>query len=328
MPGGFDVAVVGQRGRVGYEAALFASSLRRADPDFDGRLIVVEPQPGPLWSEDPRMDDAVRDLLDRELGAEIRPFQSRHFGAAYPYGNKIEGLAALDPGRPFVFFDSDTVVMAPLTGLPFDFDRPTASMRREGTWPVIELYGPGYGAIWRSLYDRFGLDFDSSLDLSQPDEYWERYLYFNAGWIVARSGPDFARLWTDMAVAIRDDGPDEIRLQPLDPWLDQVALPLAIHAAGGGRSADLPGRLDGSHTCHYRLMPLLYARESDAAVAAAEAAIAPNRIKRVLKAYAPFRRFLLHGRGARARALFDRDDLPRRERAIRNRLKAHNLWMR
>jgi hypothetical protein len=45
---------------------------------------------------------------------------------------------------------------------------------------------PGYTAIWKSLYDRFGIEFESSLDLGQPDEYWRRYLYFNAGFFYAR----------------------------------------------------------------------------------------------------------------------------------------------
>ena len=40
-------------------------------------------------------------------------------------------------------------------------------------------------------------------------------------------------------------------------------LPLLIHWLGGGRDA-LPSRfLDGTHICHYRLMPLLFAREGD-----------------------------------------------------------------
>jgi hypothetical protein len=44
--------------------------------------------------------------------------------------------------------------------------------------------------------------------------------------------------------------------------LDQVALPLVIHGLGGGRDALPSGFLDGTHSCHYRLMPLLFARES------------------------------------------------------------------
>jgi hypothetical protein len=130
---------------------------------------VAEPQPGPLWRDDPRIRDEDSRALLTDLGAEFLPFESRHFGAAYPYGNKIEALLALPKGEPFVFFDTDTLICSDLASVPFDFARPTASLRREGTWPQIELYGPSYTQIWKSLYDRFGLDFETSLDPSQPD---------------------------------------------------------------------------------------------------------------------------------------------------------------
>ena len=35
-------------------------------------------------------------------------------------------------------------------------------MKREGTWPEEELYWPGYTAVWKSLYDKFGLEFEST----------------------------------------------------------------------------------------------------------------------------------------------------------------------
>ncbi|MGC9420774.1 MAG: hypothetical protein ACP5EN_17550 [Rhodovulum sp.] len=324
----FDVVIVAQDGRLQYEAVLFAASLRAADPEFAGRLLVAEPQPGPLWDRDPRISDpGVRDLL-AGFGAEIVPFESRTFGAAYPHGNKIEALAALPKGRPFVFFDSDTLVTGALSAVPFDFDRPAASMRREGTWPQIELYGPGYGAIWRSLYDKFGLDFESSLDPDQPDEYWQRYLYFNAGWFFYRCPRAFGARFLDYATAIRDDPPPELVCQSLDPWLDQVALPLMIHAFGGGRPGPELAGLDGDVTCHWRMLPLLYARESDRVIEMLEAVCAPNRVKKVIKAHEPIKRFVYQGKGARARALFDRAALPRRDQAIRNILKKKNLWMR
>ncbi|KPQ20687.1 MAG: hypothetical protein HLUCCA24_01895, partial [Rhodobacteraceae bacterium HLUCCA24] len=239
---GFDILVVGQAGRLGYEAALFAASLRRFSPGFAGRLVVAEPQPGPLWPRDPRIRCKEARALLEDLGAEIVPFDSRHFGHAYPYGNKIEALFALPEGQPFVFFDSDTLVTGDLATVPFDFARPSASMRREGTWPVEELYWPGYTATWRALHDRFALDFESTLDLSHPDEYWQRYLYFNAGWFFGPCPVAFGTRFRDWATEIRDDPPAELVLQPLDPWLDQVALPLVIHSFGGGR----PGpELDG-----------------------------------------------------------------------------------
>ncbi|MCA0273044.1 MAG: hypothetical protein LCH69_13420 [Proteobacteria bacterium] len=322
----FNVLFIGQSGRLAYEAIVLAATFRAANPEFAGKLYMGEPQPGPLWPNDPRVPPPLKRVLE-SLGVEILPFENRHFGANYPQGNKIEGLAAL-PDAPFVFFDTDTIFCGPLASVGFDFDRPAASMRREATWPEIELYGPGHAAIWGSLYDKFGLDFTSSLDLAQPDEYWERYLYFNAGWFFHRSPKAFGDRFRDYALAIRDDGPEALVCQTLDPWLDQVALPLVIHSFGGGRPGPALAGLDGDVTCHYRTLPLLYARESDAAVAALEAAIAPNPLKKHLKDYEPLKRLVYQKRGEKIRAMFDRDALPRREQVIRNTIKRAGLWLR
>ncbi len=324
----FNIVIVAQAGRLQYEAVLFAASLRHSSPDFRGRLLVAVPQPGPTWERDPSIRQGdVLDALEM-LDAEIVPFQSRAFGQSYPYGNKIEALAAMPEDEPFVFFDTDTLITDDITSVPFDFDRPTASRRVEGTWPKIELYGPGYGAIWKSLYDRFGLDFDSSLDPDWPDEFWRRYLYFNAGFFFYRCPRVFGARFLQYALSIRDDPPRELVCQALDPWLDQVALPLVIHALGGGRDTLPQGLLDGSVSCHYRMFPLLYAREADRVVEVLEAVTAPNKIKKVLKGYEPMLRMIYQNRGAKVRALFDREQLPRKEQAIRNRIKSEGYWMR
>ncbi len=324
----FNILIVAQAGRLSYEAVIFAASLRANSPNFQGRLFVAEPLPGPLWERDPRISDqALRDLLEG-FGAEFVQFESKAFGQSYPYGNKIEALSVLPEGEPFVFFDTDTIVTADLTDVPFDFDRPCASRRVEGTWPTLELYGPGYTQIWKSLYDKFDLEFESTLDLAQPDEYWRRYLYFNAGFFYYKCPKLFGDLFLKYALDIRDAPPPELLCQNMDPWLDQVALPLVIHALGGGRDALPAGHLDGGTTCHYRLLPLLYARESDAVVEALETATAHNKIKKVLKQYEPIKRMIYQGRGAKVRALFDRDHLPRREQMIRNKIKRNGFWMR
>ncbi|QJF50718.1 hypothetical protein [Roseobacter ponti] len=324
----FNIVVVAQSGRLAYEALLFAASLRHSSPGFTGRLLVAEPQPGPLWPGDPRIsDDAITGALT-DLDAEILPFENRHFGASYPYGNKIEMLRAMPAGEPFVFFDTDTLITGDITRVPFDFDRPTASLRREGTWPDPPLYGPGYTGIWKSLYDKFGLEFESSLDPDYPDEYWRRYLYFNAGFFFFRCPQEFGALFEEYALAIRDHAPEALCAQTLTPWLDQIALPLVIHALGGGRDTLPAGLLDGEISCHYRTFPLLYARENDAVVELLETVAAPNRLKKVLKGFHPIRRNVYQGRGAKVRALFDRDNLPKREAAIRNRIRSQKLWMR
>lgn len=324
----FNIVIVGQSGRLQYEAILFAASLRRMSPDFGGRLFVAMPEPGPLWGSDPSIRQSDVLALLAELGAEVVTFPNKIFGESYPQGNKIEALSVLPEREAFVFFDTDTLITGDLTQVPFNFNRPGASMKREGTWPIPTLYGPGYTGIWKSLYDRFGLEFDSSLDLTQPDEFWARYLYFNAGFFFYRCPRVFGQRFLDIALSIRDDTPDALVCQSFDPWLDQVALPLVIHALGGGRDTLPEGLLDGDVSCHYRFFPLLYARDSDRAIAVLEEVTAPNWIKKVLKGYEPIKRMVYQGRGAKVRALFDQDDLPRRERAIRNRIKSNGFWMR
>lgn len=325
---GFDIVFVVQKGRLQYEALILAASLRAAMPRPPGRVYALEPLPGPLWPEDPRLPEGpLRDML-RASGVTFVPFESAHFGAAYPQGNKIEGLAALPAGRPFLFLDTDSLILRNLAEVPFDFDRPAGSLRREPTWPQITLYGPGYGATWKALYDRFGLDFDSALDRRWPDEHWRRYPYYNAGAFFGPCPVAFGRRFIEVAVAIRDDPPEALVCQPLDPWLDQVALPLVVHAFGGGPWAWPDGWMDGTHHCHYRTLPLLYAREADAVVETLTRVVAPNRIKKLLKAHDPAKRMIYQHRGAKARALFDRAALPRKEQAIRNRLRREGLWMR
>lgn len=326
-PQSFNIMAIGQSGRLQYEAILLAASLRATNPDFAGRLFIAEPQPGPLWDHDPRIvDPAIRAQLE-SLGAEILPFESKAFGESYPYGNKIEALAAL-PDEPFLFLDTDTLITGPLDRLQFDFARPSASMQREGTWPNIELYGPSYDQIWKSLYDRFALEFDSSLDLSQPDGYWQRYLYFNAGWFYYQSPHRFGERFLEYAVSFRDHPTRELACQQLSPWLDQIALPLVIHSFGGGRPGPGLVGLDGDVTCHWRSMSLLYARESDAVVALLDQICAPNPMKRLLRDYLPFRKLIYQGKGEKVRALFDQNDLPRREQIIRNTIKREGLWFR
>jgi hypothetical protein len=326
-PPPFNIIAVAQAGRLGYEAALLLASLRANSPSFQGRVLLAEPLPGRLWPRDPRIPNGpLREAL-LAMGAEFIPFETQEFGAPYAIGNKIECLAAM-PDAPFLFLDTDTLITGDLGTVGFDFARPSASMRREGTWPNIELYGPSYHQTWKSLYDLMGLDITPTIDTSQPDEYWQRYMYFNAGWFFGASAPEFGRRFLHTACTIRDRTPAEVVIQELYPWLDQIALPLVIHSLGGGRPDAALAGLDGDVTCHYRLLPLLYARESDAAVAALEAAALRDDLRPILRDYAPVKMMVYQNKGRKARALFDRARLPRREQAIRKLLKAEGLWLR
>lgn len=323
----FNILAIGQSGRLEREAALLAASLRHSAPGFRGRLIVAEPQPSGAWeTRDVRMSPAAREAL-QSFGAEIVPLHAREFGRAYPNGNKIEALSLLPAGEPFLFLDSDTVITGALERVPFDFSRPTASMRREGTWPEPPLYGPGYEAIWRSLFDRFGLDLQSSLDAAQPDEHWERYLYFNAGWFGGADPAEFGRRFLSWAREVRDDPGEALATQELDPWLDQVVLPLVVHSLGGGRPGPELAGLDGDVTWHYRKLPLLYASAPDGAVETVEALAGLPELAPVLADWEAWQNLVIAGNGRRlVRPLFDRDRLPQREQSIRQTLRANSLW--
>ena len=323
-----NILIVAQQGRLSYEAILFALSLGVHSPDYSEKLYIAEPRNGALWQKDPRIkDNDIRKLLEA-TGAKFVSFESVHFGDSYPNGNKIEALRALPPNEPFVFMDTDTLITGDLNNVPFDFDRPSASLKREGTWPTLELYGPGYHEIWGSLYAKFGMDVQTAMDPTQPAEFWQRYPYYNAGWFYYSCPAKFGALYEKYAVGIRNDPPKEIVCQKLYPWLDQIALPLVIHQLGGGVDALEAGYLDGKTSCHYRLLPLLYAREPDATVALLEAIAAPNPVKKVLKQYEPFLRTIYQGRGDKVRALFDRENLPPREQNIRQRIKKEGFWLR
>jgi len=324
----FNTVIVAQSGRLGYEALILAASLRAHAPELCNRLYIAEPLPGARWPDgDPRLPPGpLRDAL-QGFGARFVGFESRFFGAAYPYGNKIECLSALPEGEPFLFLDTDTLITGPLDRVDFDFARPSASVRVEGTWPEPQPYA-GYTAIWQSLYDRFGLDFDASLDLTWPEEYWRRYLYFNAGWFFGACPVRFGTRFAEYAVAIRNDPGDMLAAQSLNPWLDQVALPLVITSFGGGRPGpDLSG-MDGDTTCHWRRLPLLYARESDRVVEVLEHVTAPKEIKALLKAWEPAKKLIYQGKGRqKVRPMFDRADLPVREHVIRNTIKREGWWL-
>lgn len=324
----FDIMIVAQTGRLTYEAVLFAASLRASAPGFTGTLYIAEPQPGALWPRDPRVRDKDARALLEDLGAVFLPFENRHFGARYPHGNKVEALAAMPEGRPFVFFDTDTLVTGPLDAVPFDFNRPSASMQRTNTWPEETLYGPSRGEIWRALYDRFDIPFAPTLDEAHPDGHWEHYLYFNAGWFFGPCPRRFHASMIEIMTAVESGDIPELVGQTFDPWLDQVALPLTIARLGGGRpGTDLAG-LDGDITTHWRALPLLYAKASPRTLAVLEAVTRPNKVKKVLKTYEPFKRMIYQRRGDRVRALFDQSNLPKREKVLRNRIKRQNLWMR
>jgi hypothetical protein len=320
-----NILIVAQEGRLQYEALLLAASLRHFAPNKGLRLFVAEPQASPLWPDDPRMTrPAIRREL-RALGAEIVPLHNRHWGARYAHGNKIEALSLLPAGEGFLFLDTDTLVTGDLSGL--DCTRPTASVRVEPTWPRISLYGPDFAAIWGALYDRFGLDMGATLDLGFAADDWRRYLYFNAGWIAGPCPQELGARMTDYALSIERDPPAPIATQTLYPWLDQIVLPLAVSALGGGRPAPDCG-LDGATSLHFRALPVIYATAPDATVDLLEQVTGAAHLWDIFNQYVSFRRMIFKGEGRVLRAKMDRAALPWTYGALQRHIRELGHWVR
>lgn len=311
-----------QTGRLGREAAVLAASLRASGSRL--RLILAEPAPGPLWSFDPRLPPGpLRDFLAAR--AEFLAFPCRLFGEAYPQGNKIEALAHL-PDRHFIFLDTDTLVLADPAGVPIDFARPTASLRRTATWPKPLPGWPGHRRVWDALYRRFGLDLARHEDRTRDPGDWQRYPYYNAGWFFGQSPRVFGAAFAEIAAAIRDDPPPELAGQKLYPWLDQIALPLVIARLGGGPGLLPPGLFDGSVTNHYRELALLYARDGAASVELLDR-LRPD-LDGVLGDWPPWRALVIAGQGRAIRAEFASLRGAEDEVLFRKPLKARGLWFR
>ena len=142
----FNILIIGQSGRLQYEAIMFLASLRQSSPDYKGQAFVAVPHHTERWNSNPTITDPEIRALIKTLGGTISPFKNTYFGEDYPYGNKIEALSVLPEDEPFVFFDTDTLITGAIDSVPLDFERPSASSKVDGTWPVIELYSPGYTA--------------------------------------------------------------------------------------------------------------------------------------------------------------------------------------
>jgi hypothetical protein len=293
-----NILIVAQDGRLQYEALLFAASLRHVPENRALRLVVAEPQPGPLWPDDPRISrPAIRREL-RALGADIVPLHSKVFGARYPQGNKLEALALLPAAEPFVFFDTDTLITGPIADVVAG--PPTASTLVEPTWPREPLYGPSLAQIWGALYHRVGLEMGPTLDTRFGPDDWRRYLYFNAGWFTAPCPHALGARLMDYARQIERDPPPELALQALYPWLDQIVLPLAIAGLGGGRRAT---GLDGAKSLHYRALPEIYAFGPDHAVAVLEQVTRAPHLWDIFNQHVAFRRMIFKENGPALRQI-------------------------
>lgn len=171
------------------------------------------------------------------MGAEIRLMApTDRFDPPYKQGNKLLACLQKRETKFTLFLDTDTAIVAP-------FDR--ADLVREGgvsvvpegvqTWGGNAEGDAGAGAAeggddagpWAYVYRKFGLPVPQNrVRLTRSGKM--SLPYFNAGMIAFETDSRFAECWLHIATALDADP----LIANRRPWLDQIALPAAIAAAG------------------------------------------------------------------------------------------------
>ncbi|WP_420392775.1 hypothetical protein [Acuticoccus sp.] len=250
------IVFVVQRGRLEREAILLVASALangRVRPD---ELVACHPEPGPGWPDDPRPGPATLGYL-AERGVATRSFVNADFGARYPHSNKMYALAKC-AAPSALFLDTDTFFVRPIARR---LSARAFYLRRGGqTFPNRET-GHSAEAIWTALYDKFGATPVAPARRGR-NALPGQFPYYNAGAIGAPDPAGFGRTFLDTALAIERDPPPELAGQKLFPWLDQIALPIAIARVGGtvrrfDDGINRSGTGKGVALWHYHYLPRL-----------------------------------------------------------------------
>lgn len=193
------------------KGALLAASL--AEYYRPGKIACRVMEPVARWGA---LSDTTQALFD-QLGVEILTGRNE-IDDSYPHGNKIASMRGIK-GR-CIFLDSDILLMSPFSW-HYSLNADSALKPAD-----IDTYTAG-GGSWARVWDLF--------DLRMPGKAYTATVsnermrpYFNAGFIVVRNGDAFSEVWLDTARKIDHDD----RIVNKRPWLDQVALPVALARLG------------------------------------------------------------------------------------------------
>jgi hypothetical protein len=203
-----------QQGELELKALLLAASLR---PRLQcrGEIVAALPVPESFWGRPSR---ETLDVLDK-LGVHLTTVENR-IDPGYPVGNKVSCFTVPTSMDKTFFLDTDILCMRPF--FHEDRFRDTFNIRIAGhvTWGENR-------EDWTYVYAKFGL--------APPTERFrtsvshkETLPYYNSGVIGVHSGVDFGTMWLDCCLEIERDP----QIQRKRPWLDQIALPIAVRRMG------------------------------------------------------------------------------------------------
>ncbi len=155
--------------------------------------------------------------LFHDIGVEMQAGENE-IDLNYPHGNKITSMRGLD--GPCIFLDSDMLMMAPFTW-HYCLNADAALKPAD-----LDTFSAG-GGSWARVWDAFGMEI--------PPKTWKATLsqekmrpYFNAGFISVKNGNAFSEVWLEVAREIDQ----EVGITNKRPWLDQIALPVALKKLG------------------------------------------------------------------------------------------------
>ncbi|NJO18630.1 MAG: hypothetical protein HC877_23755 [Thioploca sp.] len=219
-----------QQGGLELKSMLLAASLKRY-LHCNYECVAAIPQPATQWGT------ISTDTLTfmESLGVRAVPITNR-FGKSYPIGNKFACLGIDTPADKLIFLDSDI-----LCGQEFSpdmiFPNPSSifGLAKESVGEMRGIFDAPFSAVpeaglftrdinqWQKIYDLFDLPLPRwRVTCTETDELM--LPYFNAGVIAVQNGLGFAEVWEDCCRQIDAD----TSITSKYPWLDQLALPVAV----------------------------------------------------------------------------------------------------
>lgn len=237
-----NVIFIVQRGELELKALLLAWSLRQSHGKHL-QLFAACPEHAD-WAEIAAPTQAALQRLD----VQLVPF-TPEFAPHYPIGNKVGLLKLLPEGQPGMFLDSDMLSLQRwqpeqlLAGCAV-----AAKPADVGTWGDEQRWQQVYALAGLALPER-RVRLTVSGQLSLP--------YFNAGAVAAREPAQLGEAWLAATRQLHDC---DLDIGERYPWLDQIALPLAMARQDSWRGLDeswnFPAHLRALGTasvniCHY-----------------------------------------------------------------------------
>jgi len=197
-----------QQGELEIKSMLLAASLKRY---LRGKFecVAAIPQADSRWGI---ISEETRALM-QTLGVRLVPI-TNPIHEDYPIGHKVACLDIDTFADRIVFLDSDILCLS-----EFWFESQSPFSAKPADLPTFTQNV----AVWQQVYDLCHLPLPDQRIISSVSG--ELMLpYFNSGVIAVQNGLGFAKVWAECCQTIDI----ETSITNKRPWLDQIALPIAV----------------------------------------------------------------------------------------------------